>query len=54
VVDAYEVRFGAIPPTLRAVIEATRDEGTLRAWLKLAITHPADEVAAAIRRATTS
>jgi hypothetical protein len=54
VIDAYEVRFGAIPPALRAAIEATRDEGTLRAWFKLAITHPADEIDAAIRRATTS
>ena len=50
----YEIRFGAIPPALRAAIEATRDEGSLRAWLRVAITHPADEIAAAIRRATTS
>jgi hypothetical protein len=47
-VDVYEARFGAIPEAIRAVIEATHDEPTLRAWLKLAGTRGADEIAAAI------
>jgi hypothetical protein len=40
--------FGAMPGVLRAVIEDTHDEPTLRAWLKLAGTRTADEIAAAI------
>jgi len=48
-VDIYEVRFGAMPEELRVVIEDTHDEPTLRAWLKLAGTRGADEIAAAIR-----
>ena len=47
-VDVYEARFGAMPEAIRAVIEATHDEPTLRAWLKLAGTRGADEIAAAI------
>jgi hypothetical protein len=47
-VDVYEARFGAIPEAIRVVIEATHDEPTLRAWLKLAGTRGADEIAAAI------
>lgn len=48
-IDVYEARFGAMPEELRAVIEATHDEATLRTWLKLAGTRGADEIAAAIR-----
>ena len=48
-IDVYEARFGAMPEELRAVIENTHDEPTLRAWLKLAGTRGADEIAAAIR-----
>jgi hypothetical protein len=48
-IDLYEVRFGAMPEDLRAVIEDTHDEATLRAWVKLAGTRGADEVAEAIR-----
>jgi hypothetical protein len=48
-VDFYEARFGAMPEEIRAVIEATHDEATLRAWVKLAGTCGADEIAAAIR-----
>jgi len=48
VVDAYEARFGAMPEEIRAVIEATHDEPTLRVWLKVACTRGADESAAAI------
>lgn len=47
-VDVYEARFGAMPHELCAVIEATHDEAILRAWLKLASTRAADEIAAAI------
>src|SRR5262249_20673809 len=47
-VDVYEARFGAIPEAIRAVIAATHDDPTLRAWLKLAGTRGADEIAAAI------
>lgn len=48
-VDVYEVRFGAIPHDLRAVIEDTHDEAVLRAWVKLASTRSANEIAEAIR-----
>jgi len=48
-VDVYEARFGAVPEAIRAMIEATHDEATLRAWLKLAVTRGADEIVAAIR-----
>lgn len=48
-IDVYEARFGAMPEELRAVIEDTHDEATLRAWLKLAGTRGADEIAATIR-----
>jgi hypothetical protein len=47
-IDVYEARFGAMPEEIRAVIEDTHDEPTLRAWLKLAGTRGADELAAAI------
>jgi len=48
-VEVYEARFGAMPKALRAVVEATDDERTLVAWLRLAGTRSADEIAAAIR-----
>jgi len=48
-IDAYQARFGVIPPELRTVIEQTRDEATLRAWQKLILTRSAEEAAAAIR-----
>jgi hypothetical protein len=47
-IDIYEARFGAMPEEIRAVIEDTHDEPTLRAWLKLAGTCGTDEIAAAI------
>lgn len=50
-VDVYEARFGAMPEDLRAVIDETHDEPTLRAWIKLAGTREAHEIAAAIRAA---
>jgi len=49
-IDLYEVRFGAMPEDIRAVIDDTHDEAaTLRAWVKLAGTRGADDIAAAIR-----
>jgi hypothetical protein len=48
-VEVYEARFGAMPEDLRAVVEDTDDEPTLVTWLRLAGTHSADEIAAAIR-----
>jgi hypothetical protein len=53
-IDIYEARFGAIPHDLRAVIEDTHDEAVLRAWLKLAGTRSANELAEAIRAARPS
>ena len=47
-VDVYEARFGVMPEDLRTLIEDTHDEPTLRAWLKLAGTRGADEIAAAV------
>jgi hypothetical protein len=47
--DIYEVRFGSVPGDLRAIVDETHDEPTLRAWLKLAGTRPADEIASVIR-----
>jgi hypothetical protein len=48
-VEVYEARFGAMSDDLRAVVEDTDDEPTLVAWLRLAGTRSADEIAAAIR-----
>ena len=48
-VEVYEARFGAMPEDLRAVVEDTDDEPTLVAWLRLAGTRGASEIAAAIR-----
>ena len=48
-VRIYEARFGTMPEELRAVIEDTHDEPTLRTWLRLAGPRGADEIAAAIR-----
>ena len=49
IVRIYEARFGAMPEELRVVIEDTHDESILYAWLELAGTRGADEIAAAIR-----
>jgi flagellar biosynthesis/type III secretory pathway protein FliH len=48
-VEVYEARFGAMPEDLRAVVDDTDDEPTLIAWLRLAGTRSADEIAVAIR-----
>jgi flagellar biosynthesis/type III secretory pathway protein FliH len=53
-IDIYEARFGAMPGDLRALVEASHDEATLRAWVKLASTSGANEIAAAIRAARAS
>ena len=49
VIDIYEARFDVMPTDLRAIVESTHDEDTLRDWLRLAGTRDANEVAAAIR-----
>ena len=54
IVRIYEARFGAMPEDLRAVIEDTHDESILYAWLELAGTRGADEIAAAIRASRAS
>jgi hypothetical protein len=48
-IEVYEARFGALPEELRMAVEGTDDEPTLVAWLRLAGTRSADEIAAAIR-----
>jgi hypothetical protein len=48
-IDFYEARFGTMPDDLRAVIEGTHDQPTLRVWVKLVGTRGADEIAAVIR-----
>jgi hypothetical protein len=48
-VEVYEARFGTMPEDLRAMVEDTDDEPMLVAWLRLAGTRSADEIAAAIR-----
>jgi len=48
-VEVYEARFGAMSEDLRAIVEDADDEPTLVAWLRLAGTRSADEIAAAIR-----
>ena len=52
--EVYEARFGVMPEDLRAVVEGTDDEPTLVAWLRLAITRSADEIATAIRSSRAS
>ena len=53
-VEVYEARFGAMPGDLRAAVEDTDDEPTLVAWLRLAGTRSADEIAAVIRSSRAS
>jgi hypothetical protein len=48
-IDFYEARFGTMPEDLRAVIEDTHDQPTLRAWVKLVGTGGAHSIAAVIR-----
>jgi hypothetical protein len=44
----YEARFGAMPPELRAALDATTDVATLRRWGGLFATASASEIAAAV------
>ncbi len=44
----YEIRSGAMPPELKAVIEATKEEATLLAWLRLVETSSAETFAATV------
>jgi hypothetical protein len=53
-IDIYEARFGAMPDDVRAVVEDTHDEPTLRAWVRLASTRGANEIAATIRASRAS
>jgi flagellar biosynthesis/type III secretory pathway protein FliH len=53
-IELYEARFGAMPDELRARVEATDDESTLRTWVRLAGTRSADEIVAAIRASRAS
>jgi hypothetical protein len=50
----YEARFGEMPAELRAVIDAIEDDETLEAWIRLAGTRGADEIAAVIRASRVS
>ena len=54
VIEVYEARFGAMPAEVRAMIEGTQVEATLRPWLKLAATRSAEEIAAAVHAARAS
>lgn len=54
VVRIYEVRFGAMPADLRTAVEDTREGQVLDAWLGLAGSRGADEIAAAILAARAS
>ena len=44
----YEIRFGAMSPELKAVVEGTKDAATLLAWLRLAETSSAETFAATV------
>jgi hypothetical protein len=44
----YEIHSGTMPPELKAVIEATEDEATLLAWLRLVETSSAEVFAATV------
>ncbi|MEO7329051.1 MAG: hypothetical protein ABI193_10760 [Minicystis sp.] len=48
-IEVYEARFGAMSAELRTAIERTGDDALLRAWLRLAATRSAEELAAAVR-----
>ncbi|MCK6586314.1 MAG: hypothetical protein L6Q76_01890 [Polyangiaceae bacterium] len=47
-IDVYEARFGAIPAELRAALERTHDEATLRRFSKLFGVGSASEIAEAL------
>ena len=47
----YQVRFGAMPEDLRAVLGDTHNEATLGLWVEIIGTRPLDEIVATIRKA---
>ncbi len=44
----YEIHFGAMPPDVKAVIEATTDEATLFGWVRLVETSSAEAFTARV------
>ena len=46
--SCYRARFGDFPADLRAAVEAMNDVATLRRWVALCATVPAEDIAAAI------
>jgi flagellar biosynthesis/type III secretory pathway protein FliH len=44
----YEIRFGAMPAELRAIVETTNEAATLIGWLQLVETRSADVFAASV------
>ena len=53
-VEVYEARFGAMPEDLHMAVDDADDEPTILAWLRLAGTRSAAEIAAAIRSSRVS
>jgi len=47
-VEIYESRFGTMPPELKTVVEETKEEAILLAWLRLASTSSAETFAATV------
>ena len=47
-VAIYEIRFGAMPPELKAVVQGTEAEATLLGWYRLVETSTAENFAAAV------
>jgi flagellar biosynthesis/type III secretory pathway protein FliH len=44
----YEIRFGAMPAELKAIVETTNEAATLIGWLQLVETRSADVFAASV------
>jgi hypothetical protein len=44
----YEIRLGMMPPELKSIVEATTDEATLLAWLRLVETSSVETFAATV------
>ena len=54
VLVAYRARFGAPPAALVAAVERASDHAALQRWLEMVTTQSAQDVAAALRRPTTT
>ena len=54
VLAAYRARFGAPPAALVAAVERASDHAALQRWLEMVTTQSAEDVAAALRRPTTT